>query len=70
MPHFSEGRVLVSTPSPGEVLSPDPAHSLWRGTTCSSSMAHSSWQHDFQLGHCTQRALSLAIFPCSQDLPQ
>lgn len=60
MPHSSQGRVLVSTPSPGGGLTPDPAHfSLDRHHLLTLNGTLQLAQ-DCQLGHCTQGALSLA----------
>lgn len=60
VPHSSQGRVLVSTPSPGGALTPDPIHfSLDRHHLLTLNGTLQLAQ-DCQLGHYTQGALSLA----------
>lgn len=53
MPHPSQGRVLVSTPIPGEVLTTDPSHPSLEGHHLLTLSGTLQLAQASQLGHCT-----------------
>lgn len=59
----TQRRVGVSTPSPGEVLTPDPTHFSLEGRLLLTLNGTLQLAQASQLGRCTQGASNLSLHP-------